>query len=170
MRIGILRSRRCTGNPGPNTGCLDENRYCDVEVVYAKAAADDLLIRIAISNRGPEPATIDVLPTLWFRNTWSWGRDSRRPCITARASTLVAKHRELGDYVLYSDGADELLFTENETNTARLYGVAPSIAYVKDAFHEYVVRGNCAAVNPDRIGTKAAARYRRMLKDGETIT
>ena len=114
-----------------DTGVFDERRYFDVAVEYAKLEPDDLLIRIHVSNRGPEAAPLHVLPTLWFRNTWSWGRDDRRPSIVpgpARhgdgALTLrsSANHWSLGRYLLYCAGADELLFTENETNTQRLYG------------------------------------------------
>jgi hypothetical protein len=159
-----------------DTGVFDESRYFDVLVEYAKAGAEDLLIRINISNRGPDAAPIEVLPTLWFRNTWSWGRDPRRPSIAVLApkrgevSTLVAKHWELGEYILYCSGADELLFTENETNTERLYGVPPPTPYVKDAFHAYVVNDNRGAVNPAATGTKAAVRYARIINAGETIT
>ncbi len=159
-----------------DTGIFDGGRYFDVGLEYAKAGAEDLLIRIAVSNRGPEPAGIDVLPTLWFRNTWAWGRDPRRPSIAAgpdRAGgtkTLLASHRTLGRYALYAGGADELLFTENETNTLRLFGVPSPTPYVKDAFHEAVVKGRRETVNPSRTGTKAAARYRRTLASGETVT
>jgi hypothetical protein len=158
-----------------DTGIFDDSRYFDVVVEYAKAEAEDLLIRISISNRGPEAAPIQVLPTLWFRNTWRWGRDDRRPSITTPAtrrggvSTLVAKHWQLGEYTLYCAGADEVLFTENETNTERLYGV-PRPPYVKDAFHAYVVNGTREAVNPDATGTKAAARYSRSVNAGEAVT
>src|SRR3954453_4459976 len=117
-----------------DTGIFDEGRYFDVEVEYAKLQPEDLLIPINISNRGPEAADLHILPTLWFRNTWSWGRDDRRPQI-ARGKTrpnenhsiqsLVAKHWELGEYILYCADADELLFTENETYTERLYGELP---------------------------------------------
>ena len=105
-----------------DTGIFDEGRYFDVVVEYAKGEADDMLIRISITNRGPEAAPIDVLPTLWFRNTWSWGRDPRRPSITARGRRHARRHAlELGDVcILYCAGADELLFTENETNSERL--------------------------------------------------
>ena len=159
-----------------DTGIFDEGRYFDVVAEFAKADAEDLLIRISITNRGPDPAAIDVLPTLWFRNTWSWGRDKRRPCIAAvraktqKASALLAKHWELGEYVLHCPGADELLFTENETNSARIFGVAPLTPYVKDAFHAYVVEGKHHAVNPDSTGTKAAARYHFTSQPGETVT
>ena len=161
-----------------DTGIFDQDRYFDVVVEYAKAEPEDLLIRISISNRGPEAAPIDVLPTLWFRNTWSWGRDDRRPSISSAANAgqqksqlliLVAKHWELGEYILCCSGADELLFTENETNTERLYGVPSPTPYVKDAFHAYVVNGKREAVNPAASGTKAAARYSRTIDAGETI-
>ena len=161
-----------------DTGVFDQGRYFDVVVEYAKAEPEDLLIRISISNRGPEAAPIDVLPTLWFRNTWSWGRDDRRPSISSDVSagqrknqlpTLVARHWELGEYVLYCSGADGLLFTENETNNERFYGVPSPTPYVKDAFHAYVVNGKREAVNPAATGTKAAARYRRTVGAGETI-
>ena len=121
------------------------------------AIAEDLLIRISITNRGPDAAPIHVLPTLWFRNTWSWGRDPRRPSIaagpkgrrTAHATrTLSPSITQLGEFILYCSGADELLFTENETNTRDCLRRASPTPYVKDAFHEYVVHGNRGAVNP----------------------
>src|SRR5262249_12265255 len=181
-------------------GIFDQGRYFDVVLEYAKREPEDLLIRISISNRGPEAATIQVLPTLWFRNTWSWGRDPRRPSIVAgtpspptplpqgersqtnlpspprgegvgvRGSTLLAKHWQLGEYILYCSGADELLFTENETNSERLFRAPSPTPYVKDAFHAYVVNGKREAVNPARTGTKAAARYSRTIEAGQTIT
>jgi hypothetical protein len=162
-----------------DTGIFDQGRYFDVVVEYAKADAEDLLIRIHISNRGSEPAQIHALPTLWFRNTWSWGHDNRRPSIASRTngrqrqsrvSTLIAKHWHLGEYALYCSGADELLFTENESNSERLCGVQSPTPYVKDAFHEYLVNGRRAAVNPACTGTKAAARYTGTINSGETIT
>lgn len=161
------------------TGVFDQNRYFDVLVEYAKHEPDDLLIRISITNRGPEAASICVLPTLWFRNTWSWGRDPRRPTIVegagkaqpkSAARTMLAKHWQLGGYILYCAGADELLFTENESNTQRLFGTAPTSPFVKDAFHSYVVTGNRSGVNPALTGTKAAARYDRTVAAGETVT
>ena len=162
-----------------DTGVFDESRYFDVVVEYAKADREDLLIRISVSNRGPQTASIEVLPTLWFRNTWSWGRDQRRPVIAigkderrlkSRLTTLAVKHWQLGDYILYCSSADEFLFTENETNTARLYGVPLPTPYVKDAFHEYLVHGKADAVNPEASGTKAAARYQRTIDAGATMT
>ena len=154
-----------------DTGVFDESRYFDVLVEYAKVEADDLLIRISVSNRGPEAASIEVLPTLWFRNTWSWGRDDRRPSIRAHGSDgLIATHWQLGEYALACPGADELLFTENETNTERLFEAPLASPYVKDAFHACVVDGRRAAVNPAGTGTKAAARYARTVGAGETLT
>ncbi len=153
-----------------DTGIFNEGRYFDVVVEYAKVKADDILIRISVSNRGTEAAPLDLLPTLWFRNTWSWGRDPRRPAITARgADTLVTSHWSLGEYALHCSGADELLFTENETNAERLYGAPSSTPYVKDAFHACVVNGRRESVNPAAMGTKAAARYTRTVGAGETI-
>jgi hypothetical protein len=161
-----------------DTGIFDQNRYFDVLVEYAKADAEDLLIRIHVSNRGPEQTQIHALPTLWFRNTWSWGRDDRRPSITSWGNkqeqsgvrTLIAQHWQLGEYALYCSGADDLLFTENESNRERLWGVSSPTPYVKDAFHEYVVKGNHSAVNPAGKGTKAAAFYTRTIDSGATIT
>jgi Glycosyl hydrolase family 63 C-terminal domain len=161
-----------------DTGLFDQDRYFDVFVEYAKAEPEDLLIRISVTNRGPETASIVVLPTLWFRNTWRWGRDDRRPSISAAVNpsqqirpplTLVAKHWELGEYRLYCAGADELLFTENETNSKRLFGVSSATRYVKDGFHAYVVEGKHEAINPGSSGTKAAARYSLNLGPGATI-
>ena len=162
-----------------DTGIFDEGRYFDVIVEYTKNDPEDLLIRITVTNRGPDRAPIHVLPNLWFRNTWAWGRDDRRPSMTMRKQaqqksgkvrSLVAHHWQLGDYELYCSAADELLFTENETNTSRLYGVPSPTPYCKDAFHAYVVDGNLGAVNPDATGTKAAALYLRNVDAGETVT
>ena len=162
-----------------DTGIFGHGRYFDVIVEYAKADVEDLLIRIHVSNRGPEQAQIHVLPTLWFRNTWSWGHDNRRPSIASRTngrqrqsqlSTLIAKHWHLGEYALYFSGADDLLFTENESNSERLFGVPSPTPYVKDAFHEYLVKNRRAAVNPAGVGTKAAAHYTLAVNSGETIT
>jgi mannosylglycerate hydrolase MGH1-like protein len=162
-----------------DTGLFDQGRYFDVFVEYAKRGAEDLLIRISVINRGPEAAPIRVMPTLWFRNTWTWGRDDRRPSIAlgpatgqaeSRARVLVARHWQLGEYLLCCPGADEMLFTENETNVERLYGAPSPTPYVKDAFHAYVVNGTLDAVNPVATGTKAAALYARTIGPGETVT
>src|SRR5260370_5937717 len=169
------RSRRDLEYELVDTGIFNGCRYFDVVVEYAKLQPEDVLVRISISNRGPEAAAIQVLPTLWFRNTWTWGRDPRKPALAlgsqnTKLPTLIAKHWQLGEYILYCAGADELLFTENETDTLRLYGVPPPTTYVKDAFHAYVVNGRREAVNPAGTGTKAAARYSRTINPGQTIT
>src|SRR5574341_1415323 len=133
-----------------DTGAFDQNRYFDVFVEYAKAAPDDILVRITAHNRGPEQATLHLLPTLWFRNTWSWGGDAPRPILReVGPGTVGATHPELGDRLLFADGAPELLFTENETNTERLVRVPNRTPYVKDAMHQRIVQGNRQAVNPD---------------------
>jgi len=157
-----------------DTGIFDEGRYFEVVAEYAKADVEDLLIRFSITNRGAQEATIDVLPTLWFRNTWSWGRDSRRPMITRasgdpKQSALIANHWSLGHYVLHFTNADEVLFTENETNTSRFGLPIGPTPYFKDAFHDCVVGGRRDAVNPAGTGTKAAVRYHRTVKPGETV-
>jgi hypothetical protein len=151
-----------------DTGVFSENRYFDVFVEYAKASPNDILIRISVANRGPEPATLHLLPTVWFRNTWSWDASSRRPRLRARGpSTLEVEHPELSGYRLYVEGQPELLFTENDSNLERLYGVPNGHAHVKDAFHEYLIRGNRGAVSPAGEGTKAAAYYRLEIPPGE---
>ena len=143
-----------------DTGIFDQNRYFDVFVEYAKASPDDVLIRISVHNRGPEAARLRVLPTLWFRNTWSWHDDDWKPSLrTLRPGAIEASHPELGNYVLACDGDPDLLFTENETNTERLWGTASATPYVKDAFHTYLIAGRADAVNPAHFGTKAAAHY-----------
>jgi len=151
----------------PDTGIFNENRYFDVFAEYAKASPDDIAIRITVCNRGPEAAPLTVLPTLWFRNTWSWGRTGEgywpKPRITAQGRALLAEHASLGRFRLEAEANPTdplLLLTENETNVARLFGGANPTPYVKDAFHDYVVHGRTEAVNPKRVGTKAAVLYR----------
>jgi hypothetical protein len=165
--------RRGRGEPEyelGDTGVLASDDYYDIQVEYAKAGPEDILIRITVANRGAEPAVLHLLPTLWFRNTWSWGRAGegyplKPPLQAVGASTIGAIHPTLGRYRLEA-GPDpggrtpELLFTENETNVARLFGGTNPTPYVKDAFHEHVVRGQPETVNPARTGTKAAAWYR----------
>lgn len=143
-----------------DTGVFDDDRYFDVFVEYAKEGPEDMLIRVTVHNRGPEAARLRLLPTLWFRNTWSWGGDDPKPSLRQVAPGIMqASHHELGDYWLYCDGAPELLFTENETNTHRLCGQPSASPYVKDAFHGYLIAGQGEAVNPAKAGTKAAAHY-----------
>ena len=146
-----------------DTGVLDEG-YWDVTVEYAKASAEDLLVKVTATNRGPGPATLHLLPTLWYRNTWSWGLDARRPRIRASekrpgSAVLSTEHPLYGPRWLLAEGEPELLFTENESNAERLWAVPNESPFVKDAFHEAVVHGRREAVNPGRVGSKAAAWY-----------
>ncbi|MFL5339577.1 MAG: MGH1-like glycoside hydrolase domain-containing protein [Gemmataceae bacterium] len=150
-----------------DTGVFDEDRYFDVFVEYAKASPNDLLIQITAHNRGPDTAELHVLPTLWFRNDWSWSAGRDRPSLQGiDARTVRATHASLGEYHLYCDGAPTLLFTENETNTQRIFGVVNRTPFVKDGINNYVVHGQNAAVNPERKGTKVAAQYRLTVKPG----
>jgi hypothetical protein len=143
-----------------DTGVFNDDRYFDVFVEYAKADPQDILVRITVHNRGPEGARLRVLPTLWFRNTWSWGVDDRKPELRQASDDVVeATHRDLGTHWLHCDGTPELLFTENESNALRLWNQPNASPFVKDAFHSYVVSGSPDAVNPARQGTKASAHY-----------
>ncbi len=143
-----------------DTGIFDDDRYFDVFVEYAKADPEDLLIKISVHNRGPEAAQIHVLPTLWFRNVWSWGDDDPKGILRQSSDRSIgASHPNLGEFTLQCEGAGELLFTENESNATRLWGKPNPSPYVKDAFHEYVVAEKKEAVNPAKIGSKAAAHY-----------
>jgi hypothetical protein len=148
-----------------DTKVFDEDRYFDVFVEYAKATPEDTLIEITVVNRGPEPAALHVLPTLWFRNTWLWwDKDKARPALREAGAVkgmaaVGATHRDLGERFLYCEGTVPLLFTENETNNKRVFGSPNRTPYVKDGIHELVVHGREEAVNPARTGTKAAAHY-----------
>ena len=143
-----------------DTGVFAEDRYFDVFVEYAKSDPEDVLIRITVNNRGPEAATLHLLPTLWFRNTWSWGEGEPKPVLSLLDGDRIhAFHPELGDFTLQPEGEAELLFTENESNAGRLWGQPNASPYVKDAFHEYVISGRRDAVNPANTGTKAAVHY-----------
>jgi hypothetical protein len=143
-----------------DTGIFDEDRYFDVFVEYAKADSEDMLIRISVHNRGPETAQLHLLPTLWFRNTWSWGDGKGKPVLGQIAEDKIqASHPQLGDYTLHCEGGPELLFTENESNAGRLWGQPNPSPYVKDAFHQYLISGHHDVVNPSKTGTKAAAHY-----------
>ena len=155
-----------------DTGIFDTQRYFDVFIEYAKAAPDDVLMRIIIHNRADQPAPVTILPTLWFRNRWDWGYGYPRPSLYAeshQASAIVADHDLLGQYALYCDQADRLLFTENETNIEAEFGAPNHSAYTKDAFHAYIVHGNQAAVKPEPEGTKAAALYQRTIAAGASL-
>lgn len=156
-----------------DTGIFDDNRYFDVFVEYAKAAEEDILIKITVHNRGPELAQLQLLPTVWFRNTWSWDKTQPKPHLGVAPGPRDRKLVELndpyyGERFFYSEGECRLLFTENETNLERLFGAPNPQPYVKDAFHECVVRGNHAAVNPAQEGTKAAALYCLSIPAGGT--
>ncbi|MEO2092322.1 MAG: glucosidase, partial [Gemmataceae bacterium] len=155
-----------------DTGVFADDRYFDVFVEYAKAAPDDLLVRITVHNRGPEPAEVHVLPTLWFRNEWSWHAGPDRPALQQVAASpargvVKASQAALGEMYLYSEGDAPLLFTENETNTQRIFGVPNRSAYVKDGINNHVVNGEAGAVNPAKTGSKVAAHYRVTVNPGE---
>ena len=157
-----------------DTGVFAENRYFDVFVEYAKADVEDILIRITAVNSGPQAAALSLLPSLWFRNTWSWGRDPRRPQASVATSVpgsvcAELEHWQYGKRWLLCAGQPELLFTENETNYRRLFG-GENRSYVKDAFHDYLIQGDKGAVNPKQTGTKMAALYRVELAPGESKT
>ena len=142
-----------------DTKIFDDDRYFDVFLEYAKADPEDMLVRVSVHNRGPQAARLHLLPTLWFRNTWSWGDEGEKPVLREKDGAILASHPELGEYTLSCGGQPELLFTANETNTQKLWGQPNPTPYVKDAFHRYVVSGEKEAVNPAKTGTKAAARY-----------
>jgi hypothetical protein len=181
---GLVRENARRGKWEPeyelaDTGVFDDGRYFDVVAEYAKASPEDILIRCTVANRGPEDAPLHLLPTLWFRNTWSWGRSGEgysdeRPTIERASPTAVhATHPSFGEYRLdvesLPDAHAELLFTENETNVARLYGAENPTPYVKDAFHRRVIDGAADAVNPLGQGTKAAAWYRLVVPAGSSV-
>jgi Glycosyl hydrolase family 63 C-terminal domain len=153
-----------------DTGVFDDNRYFDVLVEYAKASAEDILIEITVSNRGSEAATIHVLPTLWFRNVWSWGDNVLRPELHQEAhggvDVIVASRPALGRRFFFAEGAAEFLFTENDTNTERLFGSPNRTPFVKDGINNYIVEGRRDAVNPEQLGTKASAHYPLMVAGG----
>jgi len=163
-----------------DTGTLDDGRYFDVFVEYAKASAGDILIKITVHNRGDAPAPVHVLPTLWFRNSWSWGKTlenpAEKPWMKRESPTsLTLEHATLGKMAFVADtagtaGAPTLLYTENDTNCERLYGTASASPYVKDAFHRYVVNRETTAVNPAGTGTKAAAHYALTIPAKSSVT
>ncbi len=159
-----------------DTGVFAEDRYFDITVEYAKVDPLDMLIRVNATNRGPEAAPLHLLPTLWFRNTWAWGYDDRRPVLTAVEAEapdvrlVHAQHYALGDYWLACEGAPELLFTENESNAQRLWGIPGPTPFVKDGIHETVVNGAEGKVNPRGVGTKVSAHYSIVIAPGATQT
>jgi len=158
-----------------DTGIFEGDRYFDVFVEYAKNAPEDMLIQITVCNRGPEAASIHVLPTLWFRNTWSWSPGAPKPVLkkdsgTKGARVIAATDGELGDRFLYCEGEVPLLFTENETNNQRIFGEPNAGQYVKDGINDCVVAGTQGVVNPEETGTKASAHYQITVGAGGTAT
>ena len=165
----LIETNRQRGRSRPeyellDTGIFNEDRYFDVLVEYAKATPTDILIQISVANRGPDESAIHVLPTLWFRNVWTWWPDEPKPLLAdasrdSAVVTIAAANAKLGDYRLHCDGDARLLFTENETNNQRLFGTPNPARYVKDGINDYLVSGKRDAVNPAATGTKAAAHY-----------
>jgi len=175
----IQNNRRRTRNDMEyellDTGVFNEDRYFDVFVEYAKQSPEDILIQISVSNRGPDPAPLHVLPTLWFRNSWAWWPDPPKPMLkqvagVGRSPAIAASHAQLGERYLYCEGNVPLLFTENETNNERIFGTPNASPYVKDGINEYVVHGNLKAVNPAKTGTKSSAHYQLNVGAGQTAT
>ena len=157
-----------------DTGVFDEDRYFDVIVEYAKASPEDLLVRISATNRGPEPARLRLLPTIWFRNTWSWQPNSPRPRLAkgpnGRPDTVIHVDDPVyGRRYLYLENKPQVLFTENETNSWRLYNT-PGPVLCKDGINDFVVNGQIDAVNAESDGTKAAPDYPFTVASGETVT
>ncbi len=175
-RLVIETMRRSRQDPEfelVDTGIFENDDYFDIFIEYAKADQNDWLVKITAHNRGAEAAPITLLPTIWFRNTWSWGYDqyNTRPMLTGIANSQIeVNHKQLGKYKFYCEGADDLLFCENETNTERLYGRPNSTAFPKDGINDYVVGGKVNAVNPNRIGTKASAHYARTVEPGKSVS
>ena len=157
-----------------NTTALAENRYFDVEIEYAKADPHDILIRVSAKNCGPESAPLHLLPTIWFRNTWSWDRAQPKPTLrkTAKghAAVITASHTVLGNYDLFCDSPDDLFFTENESNSERLWGIPNSTPFVKDSINDRIVSGKIDHVNSAGFGTKAAAYYKFNIPAKETTS
>jgi hypothetical protein len=151
-----------------DTGVFDQDRYFDVFVEYAKEAPEDMLIQITVHNRGPEPAELHVLPTMWFRNQWSWAGNIDRPSLHLVGNAVKAVHPALSERYFYCDGTPTYLFTENETNTQRVFGAPNRSPYVKDSINDYIVHGRRDAVNPEQKGTKASAHYRVTVKPGDS--
>ncbi len=154
-----------------DTGIFDQDRYFDVVVEYAKGAHDDMLMLVTAHNRGPDTATLHLLPTLWYRNSWSWGDPATKPSLAADGSSSVrAEHPELGTWMLRTEDSAQLLFCENETNSERLFGTPNASPYVKDGINNAVVGGDSDAVNPARTGTKVAAHHVLQIPPGESAS
>src|SRR5215469_7891279 len=149
-----------------DTGIFDADRYFDVDIEYAKAAVEDILMRVTVTNRGPEAAEIHVLPQVWYRNTWSWYKAGRKPSLERLGQNVLVHHEKLGEHVVQFEHVDEIVFCDNETNLPKLYGTQSPQAHYKDGFHEYVVKGNKAAVNHMNRGTKTAGIHKRSVAPG----
>ncbi len=151
-----------------DTGVFDKNRYFDVFTEYVKAEEDDILITLRVINRGPDMATIQLLPQLWFRNNWSWVTDPYRPKISkVKENELLVEHKDLGVFHFYYEGEGEALFCENDTNEGKLHGHKNAVGYWKDGINDYVITGNPATVNPENFGTKSAILYELTLDSGK---
>jgi len=173
----LVAENRQRGKQAPefeliDTGIFDGNRYFDVVVEYAKAEVEDILVRVTATNHGLEEASLNLLPTIWFRNTWTWNQNgtAKPSSRSTHEGVIELNHGDVGKRWLYCDGAPELLFTENETNTQRLFNFQNGSGYAKDGVNEYIVHGNQQAINPRQTGTKAAANYKLTLAAGETAT
>ena len=178
--LQLVEENRHRGRKEPelellDTGVFDGDRYFDVFIEYAKNLPDDIPIQISIINRGPEEATLHLLPTLWFRNTWSWNHSNDKPSLkllktSSRTSVIEASHPTLGERWFYCEAPTELLFTENETNNQRLFGIGNASPFVKDGINDYIVDGRKEAVNPNQVGTKVSVHYSLKIGVGETKT
>ena len=174
----LVEINRSRGKQDPefelaDTGVFDDNRYFDVFVEYAKADSEDILVRITAINRSADEAPLHLLPTIWFRNTWSWNSDRVRPLlqeIPGSGTAIEVTHPESGRRALRAEGTPDLLFTENDTNTRRLFGFDNPSPFVKDGINDCVVSGDTAAVNPAHVGTKAACHYREVVAAGASFT
>src|SRR5713226_2144900 len=173
VQENLKRSKRDLEFELINTGVFDDNRYFDVFIEYAKAGPDDILIRIEAINRGPDPAELHLLPTLWFRNTWSWGLDERKPRLrrdeSVEIATIKLDHSYYGSRWLYCEGTPQFLFTENETNNSKLFNLENESPYVKDGINDFIVHGVKTAVNPSPSGTKGSAHYTAMVAPGASF-
>ncbi|MBD2716214.1 glucosidase [Microvirga sp. STR05] len=175
VRENARRTRQDAEYELLDTGIFNKSRYFDVYVEYAKAGPDDILIKLTVHNRGAQKARVQLLPQLWFRNTWSWDQHTPRPILRqSQPGAVHAEHPELGHYHLYceedGDEAPQLLFCENETNGARLYGLPAKGLYFKDGINNFVVEGEEDAINQGQTGTKVAARYHMSLPAGQART
>ncbi len=154
-----------------DTGIFDENKYFDIYIEYAKGGEDDVLVKITAVNRGPETAFVSLLPTIWFRNTWSWGYNDYKPTMSANGNrTINIMHERLGQYFLYSEENNGLLFCDNETNQKRLYNVENPKPYCKDGINEFIVHENPTTINPNQTGTKASVSYKYHVPAGDSVT